>query len=71
MTNPLPADLLEQRAIEQRQRLHDTVSVLRSGIRDRLDVTQNARENFWPAASVVFGGMLVLGYALAGVFTRE
>jgi hypothetical protein len=65
MTNPLPAEVLEQRAAEQRRRLHDTVTELRSTVRERLDVKRAARENFWPVASVVSLAMLLLGYGMA------
>jgi len=65
MTNPLPAEVLEQRAAEQRRRLHDTVTELRSTVRERLYVKRAARENFWPVASVVSLAMLLLGYGMA------
>ena len=50
MTNPLPADMLEECAAEQRSRLHNSLAGLRSSVRDRLDVKRNLSENFWPAA---------------------
>lgn len=68
MTNPLPAEVLEQRAVEQRRRLHDSVAELRRTVRQRLDVKQTAREHFWPVASVVSLAMLLLGYGVASIF---
>jgi hypothetical protein len=71
MTNPLPAEVLEQRAVEQRRRLHDSVAELRRTVRQRLDVKRTAREHFWPVASVVSLAMLLLGYGLASIFRAD
>ena len=71
MTAPLPVDVLEQRAAEQRQRLHNSVTELRGTVRQRLDVRRNARENFWPVASVVSLIALLLGYGMTGFFTAD
>jgi hypothetical protein len=71
MTNPLPAEALEQRAVEQRRRLHDSVAELRRTVRQRLDVKQTAREHFWPVASVVSLAMLLLGYGMASFFRAD
>jgi hypothetical protein len=71
MTNPLPAEVLEQRAAEQRARLHSSVAELRCAVRDRLDVKRTARDNFGPVASAVSLAMLVLGYGIAGFFTSD
>ena len=71
MTNPLPADLLEERAAEERRRLLESVSGLRSSVRERLDVKRNVSENFWQAAGVLAATMLVLGYTAAGPFARD
>jgi hypothetical protein len=69
MTNPLPADALEQRAASQRQRLHDSVSELRSNVRQHLDVQQAARTCVWRASAVAGLIALALGYGIAGSFT--
>ncbi len=71
--NSLPTDVLEERAAEQRRRLHNSVSELRSSVREKLDVKRNVKEysqeHFMPAvAGVGFVG-LVLGYVFAGIFT--
>ena len=75
MTNSLPADVLEQRAAEQRRRLHNSVSELRSTvrqrIRERLDVKRNARHYLWPATGALSLVALVMGYGIAGMFTRD
>jgi hypothetical protein len=73
MTSGLPTEILEQRAAEQRRRLHDSVSELRVKVKDRLDVRRNAREysrRYFPqaaAASAIVG--LVFGWAIGGIFT--
>ncbi len=71
MTNPLPAEVLEQRAAEQRLRLHASVTELRSTVRERLDMRRSAREHFRPVASVLALAMLLLGYGIAGFFTAD
>jgi hypothetical protein len=71
MTNPLPAEVLEQHAAEQRRRLHNSVTELRSTVRERLDVERVARENFWPMASAVSLAMLLLGYGMARFFSSD
>ncbi len=65
MTNPLPADVLEQRAAVERERLHNSVIELRSSVRERLDVQSAARRHLGPAIGVasVFG--VALGWATA------
>jgi len=69
MTNSMPTDDLEQRAAGQRQRLHDSVSQLRSTVRENLDVRKAARTYVWKASSVAGLVALALGYAIAGAFT--
>lgn len=71
----VPLDALEQRAAEQRNRIHQSVGDLKelktnveANVREKLDVKRQAREHFWPAAGVVSLVALVFGYGLAGVF---
>ncbi len=71
MTNPLPADVLEQRASEQRRRLHNSVAELRYSVRERLDYRKLAREYVWEAAGVAALVGLVLGWGFTGIFTRR
>ena len=71
MTNPLPTDVLEVRAADQRRQLHNSVSELRSTLKERLDVRRNARD-YLPQAAGVAGFLgLVLGYGLTGMFTKQ
>ncbi|HYE24235.1 MAG TPA: hypothetical protein VEG32_03455 [Clostridia bacterium] len=70
MTNPLPTDVLEQRAAEQRRRLHNSVAELRSTVRhrvrERLDARRVAREYLLPgvAGAGILG--LVIGNTIGG-----
>ncbi len=76
MTNGgVPLDILEQRAAEQRKRIHQSVDDLKQlktsvteNVREKLDVKRQAREHFWPAAGVAGLVAVVFGYALAGIF---
>jgi hypothetical protein len=59
------------RAIEQRRRVHNTVSELRDQVREtvreKLDVKRYASEYSWPAAAAAALFGLLLGYSTAGV----
>ncbi|HWR16027.1 MAG TPA: hypothetical protein VN577_14455 [Terriglobales bacterium] len=74
MTTPIspdvPTDILEQQAAEQRRRIHNTVSELRtqvkSTVREKLDVRRHAREYVWPASAAVAILGLLFGYGTAG-----
>ena len=74
-TNSLSSEVLEQRAAEQRRRLHNTVSELRTTVRgtvrEKLDVKTNAREYMLPASATLVLIGLVFGYGFAGMFTRR
>ena len=71
MTDAIPVDVLEKRAAEQRRQLHNSVIELRQSVRDRLDVKRNVREHLWSAAGALAVMGLVVGYAVAGVFTSD
>ncbi len=71
MTDAIPVDVLEKRAAEQRRQLHNSVIELRQSVRDRLDVKRNVREHLWSAAGALAVVGLVVGYAVAGVFTSD
>ena len=71
MTDAIPVDVLEKRAAEQRRQLHNSVIELRQSVRDRLDVKRNVREHLWSAAGALAVVGLVMGYAVAGVFTSD
>ena len=68
-----PVENLELRAVEQRNRLHQTTSELKGKIaetREQLDPARKVRQHF---AGVAAAGALALlvGYGVAGMFTRR
>ncbi|MFY9740862.1 MAG: hypothetical protein WA252_04745 [Candidatus Sulfotelmatobacter sp.] len=72
-----PVNTLELRALEQRNRLHQTATELRSEIetkiddvREKLDFRKNLREHFAAPAILVGAVALLCGYCIAGVFTQ-
>jgi hypothetical protein len=71
----IPAEVLEQRAAEQRRRLHNSVSELRSSVtetvKDKLDAKKYLREYTGPASATAAIVGLLMGYAFAGMFTRR
>ena len=73
--NQLSPQLLEQRAAEQRQRIHNSVdelkSSLRQTVREHLDVENYARTYIWRFVAVAAGIALISGYGVAGMFTRR
>jgi hypothetical protein len=71
MTHGLPADALERLAQAQRDVLGGRVVELRRTVKQRLDVKQNLREYTLPAAGLAALLGAILGYAIAGVFTRD
>jgi hypothetical protein len=69
-----PVDNLELRALEQRERIHKTALELMSKVdrtKEQLSATNLVREHFGGASAVVSALAFVLGYAFAGIFTRE
>lgn len=71
MNAGLPVEILEQRAAEQRQHLHHSVAELKDSVRDRLDVKRNVRDHLWGISGGLAVVGLVLGYAVAGIFTTD
>lgn len=71
----LPAEILEQRAAEQRRSLHSGVqelkSVVRSEVRERTDVKRQVQRHFAAVAGVAALAALSFGYGLVGIFTRD
>ncbi len=65
----MPAEILENRAAEQRRRIHETVLELRGQVEEKLDVRRQAREYVWPASGVAAVTGLVFGWGLASIFT--
>jgi hypothetical protein len=71
MTSGIPVVVLEKRAADQRHELHNSVIELRRTVRERLDVKRNVQEYAWPVAGVMALIGLVLGYTVAGIFSRD
>lgn len=75
LSSHFPAEVLEQRAAEQRQRIHHSVdelkSSLRETVREHLDVENYARAYIWQFVAVTSVVALVSGYGIAGMFTRR
>jgi hypothetical protein len=73
MTSSLPTEILEQRAADERRRLHDSVAELRLTMKDKLDVRRNAEDyarrhlTQAGAAAAIIG--LIFGWAFGGIFT--
>jgi hypothetical protein len=61
---------LEAQAAEQRRRLHETVTELRTQVkqtvREKLDIRRYAREYVWPASAALTLVGLLLGYDTGG-----
>jgi len=71
ITPEMPPDILEMKAAEQRERLHETIAELRSGVRHKLDVKTQAREYVWPATTVAALLSLAFGYTAGSLFHRS
>lgn len=69
MTNPLPGDDLEQQAENQRERLHQSVTELRSSVRQRLNVRKAAQDHLWTASTALGLLALTVGYGVAAFFS--
>ncbi len=71
----MPVEVLEERAEEQRRRLHNSVSELKSSVREtvreRLDIKGQMRKHFWPAAAAVSLTALIMGYGTGRLFARR
>lgn len=71
ISSQAPTQFLEQQAVAQRHRIHNSVAELRQQVRgtvrDKLDVRKHAREYAWPAAGSAFLFTLLFGYGTAGV----
>lgn len=65
----LPSYELEEKAAEERRRLHSSVTQLRLKMRDRLDVQKNTREHLGLICGVAGLLSFVVGYSFTGIFT--
>jgi hypothetical protein len=72
MRESLPTDVLEQRAADQRRRIHATAAELRTTVKEKLDIRRNAedytRDHFPQAAAAVGVVGLALGWLVGGAF---
>ena len=75
LSSHMPAEVLEQRAAEQRERIDHSITELKSSVRDsiheRLDVESYARSHLWPVAGAASLLALLMGYGITGMFTRR
>lgn len=71
MNEGIPVDVLEQRAADQRQHLHNTVLEIRKTTREKLDVKRNVRNNLALVSGTLAAIGVAVGYAITGVFTRD
>lgn len=71
----LPPNMLETQAAEQRRRIHQSVSELKTtvqeNIREKFDPQRIARQHLWTIAAGASAFALLLGYGAAGMFTRR
>jgi hypothetical protein len=69
-----PVQNLELRAMEQRNRLHQTTSELKaklSATREQLDVPRQIRRHYRPVALAVAAIALLAGLGVGGMLTRR
>ena len=82
LSSHLPSEVLERQATEQRQRIQRSLGALKSSVtelkssaedtvRQRLNPTRLARQYRWQLAAGASACALLLGYSVAGVFTRR
>jgi hypothetical protein len=75
MTSNLPPDILERQAVQQRDRIADSVTELkeslRETVRERLDVNRYARQHLGKLAGLASVFAFAVGYAITGMFTRH
>jgi hypothetical protein len=69
MMTQFNSDALEQRAESERARLQQSVTELRSSVRQRLDVRKAAHDYVWQASAVAGALALAVGYGVAAMFT--
>ena len=70
----LPVETLELLALEERNRLHQTASELRSkiaAVRQKMDLANTARQHIREAGLIAAILGLASGYGFAGIFTRR
>jgi hypothetical protein len=69
-----PIETLQLRAIEQRNQLHRSASDLRERVnetKDRFRLSKQAREHLVAISTVASLAGFLMGYGVAGIFTRD
>jgi hypothetical protein len=69
-----PIDHLEIRAVQQRNRVHETIGELKDkvdAVRAKFDPRTNAREHLVAASLIVSSIAFLAGYGFAGVFSNH
>lgn len=67
----LPSYDLELKAADERQRLHESVSELKSCLNQSLDLRKNTREHLGSICVTTALLGLATGYAVAGIFAHD
>jgi hypothetical protein len=67
----LPSYDLEVKAADDRRRLHQAITELRSRVRQNLDLKKLVRERLATACTFAAVAGLALGYSAAGLFVRH
>jgi hypothetical protein len=75
MSTDLPTEVLEQRAADQRRRLHNTFAEMRATMHEKMDVRKNVNRysrRYFPQAAAAVGTLgLAFGWTLGGIFDRK
>jgi hypothetical protein len=69
--NSLRPEDLENKAAEQRRRIDSSVNELTETFKEKVNVTNLAREHLLPISAVGAVVGLILGYGLTGIFVRR
>jgi hypothetical protein len=67
----MPSYNLEMKAEEERQRLHSSVTELKSRLHETLDIRHTLRHNLGLICSLAAAIGLAAGYSLTGIFVRR
>jgi hypothetical protein len=75
MSSDLPTQVLEERAADQRRRLHNTVAEMRATMHEKMNVRRNlnhySRRYFPRVAAAVATLGIAIGWTLGGIFDRK
>jgi len=67
----LPSYDLELKAADERRRLHETVTELKSVVRDKLDINKNVGDHLGMLCGISALVGLAAGYTFTGIFKRH